>query len=221
MLAALWLLAWAATPAPPPPAHWVSDEAGVLSQAARQSLERQLAGFAEKSGHQVVVYVGRTTGGEPIEDFAVRTFEAWKVGRAGIDDGAALFVMTQDRTARIEVGYGLESSLTDAQCARILRDQLGPAMRAGDADGAVLQATAAMLKAAGGEEPPLSFGLTRLDWVAIAIVGVVLLSLFLWRPRAALFALWLLLGRGGRGRDGRGFSGGGGRSGGGGATGHW
>lgn len=221
MWALLQLWVAVAAPLPPAPEQWVEDQAGALSAATRQTLSQELSAFEQRTGHQLVVYVGRSTGGEPLEDFAVRAFTAWKVGRAKLDDGAALLVMVDDRAARLEVGYGLEEVLTDAQSARILRDELIPRMRAGDPDGAVLKATAAIITVVdrGPSAAPPVFN--RLDWVAVAIVGALMLALVIWKPRLALFALGMLLGRGGRRDGGRGFSGGGGRSGGGGATGRW
>ena len=83
------------------------------------------------------MWIGQTTGGMPIEDWAVRAFAAWRVGRKGIDDGVALFVFADDRKVRIEVGYGLEDRVPDAVASRIIGDRSIPRLRAGDRDGAV------------------------------------------------------------------------------------
>jgi uncharacterized protein len=219
------------------PTHWVTDEAGALSTATRERLDARLQAYEQATGHQVVVYVGRTTAGVPVEDWAARTFQEWKLGRAGHDDGVALFVFTDDRTARIEVGYGLEPTLTDAHSARILRDVLGPQMAAGDADAAVSGAVDAMLRTLGGEArapgSAPSAGPIELPWFVPLGAIVLFLLLAAVNPRLAFWLLLLFTGRhrghGGRwggggfggGGGGGGFGGGGGRSGGGGATGHW
>ncbi len=207
---------------PPAPARWVTDETGQLAVDERDALNQQLEAFEKATGHQVVVWVGRTTGGEPIEDWAVRTFEAWKVGRARLDDGAALFVMLDDRVARIEVGYGLEERLTDAQSSRILREVLIPKMQAGDATGGVTGAARAMMSALGGapESAPADAQPSRAQLYFFAVVAALLVVLFIVNPRAAFMLLMLLSSRRRGGRVG-GFHGGGGRSGGGGATGRW
>ena len=62
----------------------------------------------------MIVYVAPTTADAPIEDRAVRAFAKWKVGRKGLDDGLALFIMPQDRKIWIEVGYGLKAIIPDA-----------------------------------------------------------------------------------------------------------
>ena len=99
------LLHAAETPLPPSPTQWVTDTANFLSPEAVRSLDARLAAYAQATGHQLIVYIAPTTGDAPIEDWAVRAFAKWKVGRKGLDDGLALFIMPQDHKMRIEVGY--------------------------------------------------------------------------------------------------------------------
>src|SRR5690349_18406282 len=108
----------AETPLPPTPTQWVTDTAGFLSPSTAADLNGRLQSYEQQTGHQVLVYIGTTTGDAPIEDWAVRAFEKWKVGRKGIDDGLVLFIMSQDRRLRIEVGYGLEGQVPDAVAGR-------------------------------------------------------------------------------------------------------
>lgn len=222
MFPALAIVALLGAMTPAAPERWVTDETGQLAVAERAALDRELQAFEEASGHQVVVFVGRTTGGEPIEDWAVRTFEAWRLGRAKLDDGAALFVFVGDRAARIEVGYGLEERLTDAKSSRILREQLIPRMKAGDATGAVAGTARAIVAelSQGAPAPAIAADAPpKVQWYAMAIFAALFLVLLVVNPRAAFFLL-MLVGRR-RGGGAGGFHGGGGRSGGGGATGRW
>jgi uncharacterized protein len=130
---------------PPTPDHYVTDNAGALSDDTRGSLENELHAYEAATGHQIVVWIGQTTGGVPLETWTGETADHWKVGRRGRDDGAVLFLFMRDRKVRIEVGYGLESSLTDADAHRIISDVIVPRMKAGDSDGAVSSGVAAML----------------------------------------------------------------------------
>jgi len=207
--------------APPAPSRWMTDATGTLGRAEVAALDAKLEAFERQTGHQLVVYVGRSTQGEPIEEWAARAFEAWRIGRVKLDDGAALFVMLDDRAARIEVGYGLEPRLTDAQASRILRDVLAPAMARGDLAGALTGSVDAMSSAigGGGGAPPGRVAL-EVPWFVYAVAGVLFLALLIWKPRLALFFLMMLSGRR-RGSGPGGFQGGGGRSGGAGATGRW
>ena len=132
-------------PIPRPPQRWVTDEAGLISPGARTELDQKLASYEQKTGHQVVVWIGETIGTEPLDDFAVRTFEAWKIGRKGSDDGVLLIVLAQDRKMAIEVGYGLEPRLPDATASRIINDVMAPKLRAGQADEALTAGVDAIL----------------------------------------------------------------------------
>ncbi|MGB8151181.1 MAG: TPM domain-containing protein [Candidatus Cybelea sp.] len=130
---------------PPAPDHFVTDNAGVLSASASASIENELQAYERATGHQVIVWIGQSTGDVPLETWTGETAGKWKVGRRGHDDGAVLFLFMHDRKIRIEVGYGLESALTDADSYRIITDVIRPKMRANDVDGAVSGGVAAML----------------------------------------------------------------------------
>lgn len=143
MIAALVLAAAIAVPARP--ADYVTDNAGALGAATAQSLRTELRSYEESTGHHVIVWIGQTTGGVPLEDWTIHAAEQWKVGRKGTDDGAILFLFMRDRKVRIEVGYGLESVLPDANASMIVRDTIVPKLRAGNVDGAVQSGVDRML----------------------------------------------------------------------------
>jgi uncharacterized protein len=141
LLAAL-LLCWAAVlqAAPvaiPPLGARVTDLTQTLDAAQRAQLESQLAGLEQRKGTQIAVLLVPTTGEDSIEDYAVRAFEQWKLGRKGVDDGVLLVVAKNDRTLRIEVGYGLEGTITDVQAGRIIREQIVPFFQKGDFAGGI------------------------------------------------------------------------------------
>jgi uncharacterized protein len=237
VLAAPLLLA--APAIPPAPDRWVTDQAAVLSPDTRGALDRRLEAYERATGHQVIVWIGPLPEGASVEDFTVRAFAAWAVGRKG-DDGAALFLFPQARRVRIEVGYGLEGQLTDLTSARIIRERLTPRLQQGDWDGAVTAAVDGILGAVGGEPgapPPRAVGqgrpMSRAEMIVIGIVGLLVLGFLVTHPSLAVYLLYSIFSGGGRGGGGGfsggswggggggGFSGGGGRSGGGGASGSW
>ncbi len=110
----------------------VNDTAGMLPVAARESVEAKLAALEKSTGAQVAVLTIASLEGEPLEEYALKVAQTWKLGRKGVDDGALLLVSRDDRKMRIEVGYGLEAKLTDIACKRILDDVVRPAFRDGD-----------------------------------------------------------------------------------------
>ncbi|MEA2719732.1 MAG: uncharacterized protein QOJ39_1596 [Candidatus Eremiobacteraeota bacterium] len=136
---------------PPSPARWATDTSGFLKPQTVAALDARLRAYQSSTGHQVLVYVSPTTGATPTEDWTVRAFRRWKVGRKGMDDGLILFVFPTDRKVRIEVGYGLEQTVPDAIAARIIRDTITPKLRAGQPDEAVTAGVDALLGTIGGE----------------------------------------------------------------------
>ena len=179
LLLAMWALPALAQEfkIPPTPDHFVTDNAGALSGDTRGSLENELAAYEKATGHQIIVWIGDTTGDVPLETWTTNTAHQWRVGRRGHDDGAILFLFMKDHKIRIEVGYGLESSLTDADSYRIIQDVIRPKMRSGDVDGAVSGGVAAMLKTitpsyAGVTPPPAESETTAPPVVAGIVIAM-------------------------------------------------
>lgn len=189
---------------------WVTDEPGLLSPGARHELDERLERYERATGHQVVVRIGRSTGGVPIEDHAAREFRRQGIGRGGRDDGLAIFVMTDDRVARIEVGYGLEHVVTDALASRVVREELAPRLAAGDGDGAIRAAVDRVLGALGGEGgegtlvAPERVPMTMGQKVLAGIFLLVVLALFIRHPALMLNLLVNIAGRPRRGGGGLG-----------------
>ena len=110
----------------------VVDDAGLIDPVAETALVRKLEAFEQKSTDQIVVATVPGLGGEAIEPYANRLFRAWRLGQGGEDNGILLLVARDDRKMRIEVGYGLEGTLTDLHSRLIIENTMVPAFRAGD-----------------------------------------------------------------------------------------
>lgn len=238
LLLAPTFAARAEVPIPAAPTEWVTDNASLLSAQTVGSLNARLRAYERETGHQILVYIAPTTGGVPLEDWTVRAFARWKVGRKGLDDGLVLFIFPQDRTIRIEVGYGLEQKVPDVMASRVIRERIEPLLRAGDPDRAVTSGVDQILQLIGGEtasdtsaaaaaavgegDHGDAVSLTPLQLIFIGLGLLALLIVAVRSPWMAYYLLVNILG-GGRGGSsgGGGFSGGGGRSGGGGASGRW
>jgi uncharacterized protein len=223
------------TPIPAAPTEFVTDRAGFLTPAFASQLSHRLEDYERGTGHQLIVYIDRTTGGVPIDDWAVRAFKAWGVGRKAQNDGAALFVFSDDHRMRIEVGYGLEDKVPDARAGRIVSNEMAPRIRAGDHDGAIKAGVDDLLAAIGGAPEPRRRASNGSMFVSFLLFA----AAFIWIIRAAARRVtyigpgggwggggwggggWGGGGGGWGGGGGGGFSGGGGSSGGGGASGGW
>jgi len=220
----------------------VVDAAGILSPQTEAALTGDLAGFEAATRRQVVVVTLPGLQGYAIDDYGTRLGRAWGIGQKGKNTGALVIVAPKERAVRIEVGYGLEGELTDAQASAIIQQLMLPRFRTGDYDGGVRAGTAAVLSALGWQGGSLKTARPSDDNPAIAMfVPVVMFGLFVFlafrrmqshRRNAGttwnnndVFRFGGRYGNsgfgGGFGGSGGGFSGGGGSFGGGGASGRW
>ena len=113
------------------PVARVTDLTQTLASAEIASLEAKLATWEARTSNQLVVLMVPTTQPEPIESYALRVAEKWKIGRKGQDNGALFIIAKNDRKMRIEVGYGLEGVLPDVTARRIIAENVAPAFREG------------------------------------------------------------------------------------------
>lgn len=144
----------AALDVPPPPDRWVTDAAGILSTTDAAILDTKLKNFEQESGAQFIIYTLPSIENEVIEDFTIRAVERWKVGQKKYDNGLVLFVFVKEKKVRVEVGYGLEGSITDAVSSRVIREQIAPHFQKGDyAAGLNAAADELMRRIKAGEAP--------------------------------------------------------------------
>jgi uncharacterized protein len=221
----------------------VVDTAHLLSPVTIADLERKLADLDQKSGIQLVVATVPSLDGQEIEPYANGLFRAWKLGEAKKNNGVLLLVAPKEHRVRIEVGYGLEGTLTDAVSSLIIRNAIAPRFKAGDFNSGVTRGvddiiTALTTDAAEWKPKPTDTRAERdpslFDALAPFLIFLFLLFVFARiGRRGGGNVVFIPMGMGGgfpRGGDfsgggggfgGGGFSGGGGSSGGGGASGGW
>ncbi len=174
----------------------VVDQADLMSGDERVALEQKLADFEQRTGIQVAVLTVQSLEGDTIEAFSMHVAEAWKLGSKEKDNGVLFTVAKDDRKMRIEVGYGLESRLTDAVCGRILDNVVRAKFRAGDFPGGVgagVDSILGTLEGTPGSVPdtPASSGPYG------GPLGPRLMAFGLYLLVTGVFSLIALLGRGG------------------------
>jgi len=143
---------------PGTPTGFVNDYAGMMSESERQSLETKLADFEKETSNEISVVVVPNLDGDMIENFAIKLFEDWKIGKAKNDNGILMLIAKEDRKMRIEVGYGLEGALTDAQSFWIIDDIMKPAFAEEKYYQGIDQAVDKIIAATQGEYVPESQG---------------------------------------------------------------
>jgi uncharacterized protein len=165
----------------------VVDDAEILKPATREALSNTLKAHEQGSGDQIVVLTVPTIDGESIEQFATRVFDSWKLGQKGKDNGVLVIVVPKDRKMRIEVGYGLEGTLTDAAASRIVRNIMTPQFKNNDYDKGVSDgvnaiiatlegkadaaATSASDSSAGSSGGSMHFNEPNLAWPERILIG--------------------------------------------------
>ncbi|CAI8738937.1 Methanol dehydrogenase [Pseudomonas sp. IT-P253] len=216
----------------------VVDNAQMIEPAVREQLTQQLQAHEKATGEQLVVVTLPNLQGADIADFGYQLGRYWGIGQKDKNNGALLIVARDDRKLRIEVGYGLEDRLTDAQSSVIINQVITPAFKTGNYSKGISDGVAAMLVVLGGNplnEPSTVYEsrgdaegdfASRHPGVFVFLVMLFILTIFVCQM------LGILPSGGGRGRSGGGFggggfgggggfSGGGGSFGGGGSSGGW
>src|ERR1041385_4058533 len=214
-------VAFAASLTFPPLTGRVVDDAGVLSDDTKARLTGILAQLEQKTGNQVVVATLKSLQGQDIARYGYQLGRQWGIGQKGKNNGAILIVAPNERRVRIEVGYGLEGTLTDAASKLIIEDVILPQFRAGNYDAGVQAGTIEIVRLVGDgkvdlskvpEAPrPVHEDDGGIPWVVIALVLIwIVFGRFFWPllffPRRGWGSGW---GGGGFGGGGGGFGGGG------------
>ncbi|MGB8603438.1 MAG: TPM domain-containing protein [Rhizomicrobium sp.] len=230
-----------AAPAFPPLTGRVVDTAGVLTAPAKAQLTALLAEHEKQTGNQVVVATLPDLGGLEIDQYGYQLGRAWGIGQKGKNTGALIIVSMKPHRVRIEVGYGLEGQLTDAQSKLIIENAMIPAFRSGDYSAGILNGTINVLRTLGGKPSvngvPVVVERQQQDDRPHGILPIIVVVILFLAFGRFLWPLLFLGGGGGFGGGGfggggfggggfggggdGGFSGGGGSFGGGGASGSW
>jgi uncharacterized protein len=107
-------------------ALFVQDGAGIYSPAYIKELETKLASYSQNQGPEIAVVTTRSLQGKTIEAVAKEIFDKWGIGKRGKDNGLLLLVAIEERSVRIETGYGLEASVPDGVAGEIIRHKIAP-----------------------------------------------------------------------------------------------
>ena len=138
----------------PPLKARVTDLTGTLNAQQQQALEHTLAEFEARKGSQIAVLLVPTTKPEAAVEYGVRVFDAWKLGRKGVDDGVLLLVAKQDRRVQIITGRGVEGVLPDAIVKRIVEEDITPRFKQGDFYGGIRAGVDRVMRTLEGEPLP-------------------------------------------------------------------
>jgi uncharacterized protein len=219
----------------------VVDEAGVLDATAGAALTDALASLETKTSDQLVVVTLKSLQGTSIDDYGYQLGRRWQIGQKDKNNGVLLIVAPNERKVRIDVGYGLEGTLTDAIGRFIIETSILPRFKTGDFSGGIKRGVEDIIQVLSGDAEEWQRRAAQRSsadsaqpeapvWLGIVIVlGGVGLLIFcatvggaLCQALLQILFLMLLSGRHGSSRrGGSSWSGGGGSFGGGGSSGSW
>lgn len=221
----------------PAPSGYVVDQSGIIDTATQSQINAWILELKQKTSAEVAVVTVDTTEPLSIEEYAVNLFGRFGIGQKGKDNGVLLLIAFKDHHMRIEVGYGLEGAITDAQSSQIIDSIIRPEFKAGNFSDGVEKGTAAIVTLIAKEYNVTLTGVPQpvyqdqqtsgSVWVLLLIISLFISFFF---SRGGMFLPIGYIGggygRGGFGGGSGGFGGGfggfgGGMSGGGGASGGW
>jgi uncharacterized protein len=233
----LWLSQTSWAKEVPPLTSPVIDQAGILSPTSKQAFETILRGFKKQNGAQVQLYIIKSLEDESLEGYTIKVVDEWKLGDEKKDDGLLFLISMKDKKMRIEVGQGLEGTLTDLKAGRII-DHLRVHFKKGEFEKGISVGLNLIIKVLGGDiqNIPKARGHYQRrrrspvgDFSPLLIIGLFLLLSFFRRRSSGLFLLGSASSfgssssgfSGGFSSGGSSWGGGGGGFSGGGASGGW
>lgn len=176
---------------PGQPSGFVNDFVGVFSVEEKNILEEKLSNFSKTYGNEIAVVTINNLGGDYIENYAVKLFEEWGIGKKGQDNGVLVLVAMDERQMRIEVGYGLEGFLTDIQSNWIINNIMKPAFQQGNFYAGIDSAIDKIISATQGEVIPVDQqentsvgGMAIEDLFYLAVFGFVILASILGQSKS-------------------------------------
>jgi len=138
-------------PAKPNPPRLVNDFAGVLAPDQLQSLESKLVAYSDSTSTQITIVIENSLEGDDDFDYSYRIAQGWQIGMKGKNNGLLIYVAIEDRKIRIQNGYGLEGTITDALSRRVIEENIKPNFKGQNYFQGLDEATDIFMRAASGE----------------------------------------------------------------------
>jgi uncharacterized protein len=181
-------------PAKPNPPRLVNDYVNVLDAGQQEALEAKLKAYSDSTSTQIAIVIEQSLEGDDDFDYSQRLAESWQIGMAGKNNGLLIYIAIGDRKIRIQNGYGLEGSITDAFSRRIIEEIIKPNFKQQAYYEGLEQATTLIMKKASGEFVNEDFGETSNKGGSLSTIIVIVI----------IVLIFIISGKGG-GRGGRGI----------------
>lgn len=156
---------------------FVVDSANIIDDTIESQLETELQSYRDQGIAQISVVTIQTLNDYPIEDYGIELGRFWGVGEKEKNNGVIFLISVADRAMRIEVGYGLEGALTDAESSWIIKD-VTPYFQSGKYTEGIQFGTNAIIEAVANEYAPTqpSSKRSNINFNTVFILGIFAIS---------------------------------------------
>ena len=175
----------------PPLTGRVVDQANIMTAQSRTDLEAKLKELEDKSSIQLVVVTVKSLQGSDVETYANGLFRSWKLGEAKKNNGALLLIAPAEHKVRIEVGYGLEGTLTDALSSVIISSAIIPRFKTGDFSGGIERGVDGIVSVLSGDTADWQPKVRVRSDDTSSVIDDLLVPLL---PMLIFFLIWYLIG---------------------------
>ena len=152
----------------------VSDPDGLLSIAARDSINRMFTALEQKTGIQAMVVMLPSIGDDDVFEFSQSLFRYWGIGDKEKNNGLLITYVADQRIIRFHTGYGLEGFLTDALGKRIQTTYMIPAFKQGDTDTGMVKGIRAVYKVLEDSMDPNKKQEEGTPWMALLMLAIII-----------------------------------------------
>jgi uncharacterized protein len=137
----------------PRPTRYVTDLPRILTTDETEALEQKLAASDRAGLARLLVYINPDMGGHAMDEFTLRTTNAWALGRVDSKDGLVIFIFMKEHQIGIGVGRGLEKEISEAFAKLVIEQDLAPAFGAGQFGRGLSDAADRIIAHLGGSRP--------------------------------------------------------------------
>jgi uncharacterized protein len=158
---------------------YVNDFAGRLQPEQRDALENRLHDYARATSNVVAIAIVNSLDGESVDQYAQQLFHAWGIGNRDRNNGVLLLWAPAERKVRIQVGFGLEGTLSDSASADILRS-VTDSFRREDYYGGLNAGVDGIIQRLGGDAAPQESKSRTGVLIPLAVIAAVIFAIVMF-----------------------------------------
>ena len=112
--------------------NYINDYANLIDEETESKMNQAGSTLEENTGAQVVFITVDSLEGQDIRQVAYKTFNKYGLGDENLDNGILFIVSMEEKERYMEVGTGLEGTITDIASQHLQTDYLVPQFQDGN-----------------------------------------------------------------------------------------